>query len=274
MSLRNDNLEIVLAGWVDAQRRNDVETIERHLHPNVIWQGLRPDLVCHSRDQVLENVRNRNGRRPDVEGIELHAEGDQVLFGVRSPDLVDVAGEPLNGEIWDLFTIAEGLIVRMDAFHTRDKALAAMRERQEALTTDGPPSSRIPSAPVDAVVPFVRVADVDRSVRFYELLGFDLRDTYRPGERLQWALIGCAQGSLMFDHTDEPIDPRGQGILFFLYTADLQRLQEHLRAHGEQAGPIVDGTPGPKHEMLVRDPDGYVLMIAQREAQPREEDRV
>lgn len=265
MSLRNDNLEIVLAGWVDAQRRNDIETIERHLHPDVMWQGLRPDLVCRSRAQVLDNVRSRGGRRPDVEGIELHAEGDQVLFGVRSPDLVDVAGEPLDGQVWDVFTIGDGLIVRMDAYRTRDEALAAMRERRAALAPQAEARSRAPGAPVDAVVPFIRVADVSRSVRFYELLGFELRDTFRSGEHVRWALIGCEQGSLMFDRTDEPIDARGPGILFYLFTADLEALQQHLRAHGEQAGQIVDGSPGPKEEMLVRDPDGYVLMIARRD---------
>src|SRR5205807_1399433 len=55
MSLRNDNLELVLAGWIDARRRNDVETIERHLHPDVVWHGLRPDLICANRAAVLDN---------------------------------------------------------------------------------------------------------------------------------------------------------------------------------------------------------------------------
>lgn len=68
MSLRNDNLELVLAGWVDARRREDLETIELHIHPDAIWQGLRPDLVCHNRDEVLANIRNGLGRRPGRRG--------------------------------------------------------------------------------------------------------------------------------------------------------------------------------------------------------------
>ncbi|MGH2988028.1 MAG: hypothetical protein ACRDLO_15270 [Solirubrobacterales bacterium] len=34
-------------------------------------------------------------------------------------------------------------------------------------------------------------------------------------------------------------------------------------AHGLTPGEIVDGSPGPRHEMRVTDPDGYCLMLAQ-----------
>jgi hypothetical protein len=34
---------------------------------------------------------------------------------------------------------------------------------------------------------------------------------------------------------------------------------------GISAGEIVDGTPGPRQEMRLTDPDGYVLMVAQIE---------
>jgi hypothetical protein len=84
VSRRNDNLELVLIGWIDARRRRDLKTIERHLHPDVVWQGLRPDLVCADRDAVLNNVRSSDGWLPDVSGIELHADGDQVMLGIHS----------------------------------------------------------------------------------------------------------------------------------------------------------------------------------------------
>ncbi len=265
MSLRNDNLGVVLAGWVDAQRRNDLEAIERHLHPDVVWHGLRPDLVCRNREQVLDNVRGRGGQRPDVEGIELYAEGDQVLFGVRSPDFVEVAGEPLNGEVNQVFTIAEGLIVRMDQYPGRDEALEAMRVRREATEKVGPPASRTPDVPVNDLIPFVHVHDVARSIAFYELLGFEVGDTYGSGDRLDWAALQSQDAKVMFARADQPIDAHDQAVLFYLYSHDLQTLQTHLRAHGEQAGPIRDGSPGPSAEMRVADPDGYVLMIAQRD---------
>ncbi len=38
----------------------------------------------------------------------------------------------------------------------------------------------------------------------------------------------------------------------------------------DAAGEIVDGSPGPRQEMQVADPDGYVLMVAQIEPQDGE----
>jgi hypothetical protein len=43
------------------------------------------------------------------------------------------------------------------------------------------------------------------------------------------------------------MDPRRQTIRFYLYTEDLDSLRHHLGEKGVGAGPIVGGTPGPKH---------------------------
>jgi len=263
MSRRNDNLELVLTGWIDARRRRDLETIERYLHPDVVWQGLRPDLVCADRDAVLDNVASSDGWLPDVSGIELHADGDQVMLGVHSPDLIEIAGESLNGEIYDVFTISDGLIVRMDEYRTREDALDAMQARLAQTAAPAEVLQRTPPAPVEDLIPFVHVADVERSIAFYELLGFAVSTTHGPSDRLGWAALAHQQAKVMVARADSPVDPRGQGVLFYLYTPDLAALQAHMRAHGQPAGAIRDGTPGPRHEMRLRDPDGYVLMVAQ-----------
>lgn len=36
MATINSNLEVVLAGWINGRRRNDLGTIERYLHPDVV----------------------------------------------------------------------------------------------------------------------------------------------------------------------------------------------------------------------------------------------
>lgn len=263
MATNNRNLEVVLVGWIDARRRSDLETIERHLHPDVVWQGLREDLVCVDRRQVLQTIRNAAGRLPQVDGIELTADGDQVLFGVRSPELIEVAGEVLEGEIYNVFTIQDGLIVRMDEFRTREAATEAMREQRQSHASRAEAASPVPAAPVTDLIPFVHVADVERSIAFYELLGFVVGDTYHPGDRLEWAALETQDAKLMLTHADEPVAAARQGVLFYLYAYDLHALQQHLRAHGRMVGAICDGRPGPKQEMRLRDPDGYVLMIAQ-----------
>jgi hypothetical protein len=178
MDTMNHNLEVVLAGWIDALRRDDLEAMQRYLHPEVVWQGLRDDLGCPDRAHVLDNIRERAGRLPEVAGIDLSSEGDQVLLGVRSPDFTELVGELLDGELFNLFTISDGLIVRMQDFKTREQAAEAMRLHREATgQAEHPPASRTPAEPVRGLIAFVHVADVERSIAFYELLGFGVTDT-------------------------------------------------------------------------------------------------
>src|SRR4051812_32455819 len=252
MSLRNDNLEVILGGWVEARRRNDADLMRRYLHPDVVWRGVRPDLLCRDRDEVIASVGD--GWRPDIEALELVAEGDQVMVGVRSPDLTEIAGEMLDGQIYNVFTIADGLIVRIAEYRTRDEALAVMHARREAAAVGGEPPRRMPEVPVDGLIPFVHVHDVAGSVAFYQLLGFVVTDSYSVGDRLDWAALQSADARLMLAHAEEPIHSRDQAILFYLYTRDLQALQTHLRTHGVPAGAIRDGSPGPRAEMRVTDP--------------------
>lgn len=123
----------------------------------------------------------------------------------------------------------------------------------------------MPSAPVRDLIAFVHVADEERSIAFYELLGLAVTDTHGVEGRLDWAALEAPAAKLMLARADEPIHRAQQGVVFYLYARDLRSLQQHLRAHGVRVGAIVDGSPGPEQEMRLRDPDGYVLMIAQIE---------
>jgi hypothetical protein len=67
---------------------------------------------------------------------------------------------------------------------------------------------------------------------------------------------------------EEPVTAREQGVLFYLYTPDLAALRDHLVAAGAGPGQIVDGSPGPREELRIDDPDGYRLMIAQLDDAP------
>jgi ketosteroid isomerase-like protein/catechol 2,3-dioxygenase-like lactoylglutathione lyase family enzyme len=258
--MSNDILGVVLAGWIEGLRSGDLDAIARHLHPDVVWHGVRADLSCPDRAAVLENLAASAERLPEVSGLELAAAGDQVLLGVRSDDLVEVAGEILESAIYNVFTVSDGLIVRIEDFRTREDAVAAMRARREHPPAAG---DRTPATPVSDLIAFVHVADVQRSAAFYELLGFGVTDSHHAGGRLDWVSLRSADAQLMLARAGEPVHRELQAVLFYLYTSDLAALQAHLRGHGVKAGPIVDGSPGPSREMRVRDPDGYVLMIAE-----------
>ena len=135
--------------------------------------------------------------------------------------------------------------------------------------TDGPrPPDSVQPPPkhrVSGLIAFVHVENVQRSIDFYYHLGFIVTSVYKYRGRPAWADLRSEGAELMVSAGDA-IDPAGQGVLFYLYSHDLAALREQLLAGGIDVGQIVDGTPGPRQEMRLTDPDGYVLMVAQIEA--------
>ena len=122
----------------------------------------------------------------------------------------------------------------------------------------------MPSPPeqrVGGLVPFVHVEDVERSIAFYHHLGFIVASVYKYRGTPVWADLRSEGAELMVSTDGDPIDPAGQGVLFYLYSNDLTALRKQLLAAGVSVGEIVDGTPGPREEMRLTDPDGYVLMV-------------
>jgi hypothetical protein len=139
---------------------------------------------------------------------------------------------------------------------------------QPLIVGPGPPES-VPSPPeqrVSGLVPFAHVDDVERSIAFYYHLGFIVASVYEYRGTPVWAALRSEGAELMVSTDGDPIDPAGQGVLFYLYSHNLAALREQLLAGGIQVGEIVDGAPGPRQEMRLTDPDGYVLMVAQLEA--------
>lgn len=135
--------------------------------------------------------------------------------------------------------------------------------------TDGPRAPDAVLAPpehrVTSLIPFVHVDDVERSIAFYQNLGFVVASIYKYRETPVWAALQSGGAELMITRDGDPIDPTGQGILFYLYSPDLAALRAQLLTNGIEARKIENGTPGPREEMKVTDPDGYVLMVAQIE---------
>ena len=135
--------------------------------------------------------------------------------------------------------------------------------------TDGPrpPDSVVfpPEQRVNGLIPFVHVEDVERSIAFYYHLGFIVASVYKYRGRPVWAELRSGGAELMVSTDGDSIDPADQGVLFYLYTSNLSGLREQILAAGIDVGEIVDGTPGPRQEMRLTDPDGYVLMVARVE---------
>ncbi len=121
------NLEIIFVDWLDAMRRHDLDRMDARLAPDVVHQGVRADFICRNRVAVLERLRARGSRLPQVSAIELIEAGDQVVMSVRAAGVgvpVEDDGAP-RGQATVVFTLREGLIVRMQDYLSRAEALAA-----------------------------------------------------------------------------------------------------------------------------------------------------
>jgi hypothetical protein len=125
MTTSEDNIKAILAGWLDGLRRNDLEAVERRMAPDVFWQGIREDFVCEDREAALALLREQQREEHGVEALELVGTEEKVMLGVRSTQLQEVGGVPLGGQIFQVFTLREGIIVRVDEYERRGEALAA-----------------------------------------------------------------------------------------------------------------------------------------------------
>jgi hypothetical protein len=125
MSMSQETMEVVL-DHIYARRQRDVEAVAATLDPEVVHEGVREDLICRGRDEVLVNVRRSlQAHRFEIDRLELLDAGDHAVLGVAGPRFRDVEEATPNGEVFIVFTVRDGRIVRMRDFRSRDDALAA-----------------------------------------------------------------------------------------------------------------------------------------------------
>jgi ketosteroid isomerase-like protein len=119
------NLETVIFDYLGALREGDQEALRAVLDPSVIWQGLHEDWVCHGPNEVIETLQEGLRLRRDVSALEFVRAGTRLVMGVRGPSLDEVGGEPLGGQIFNVFTLRNGRIVRIEDYRLRAEALKA-----------------------------------------------------------------------------------------------------------------------------------------------------
>jgi len=117
------------------------------------------------------------------------------------------------------------------------------------------------SAKAGYSTPMLHVADVERSICFYELLGFATVDTDR-GKPLGWARMHCEGGAVMFLRAEKPVDASAQAVLLYMYTPDLAGLREHLLASAVKVPPIRYPEYMRSGETSIADPDGYTILVS------------
>jgi catechol 2,3-dioxygenase-like lactoylglutathione lyase family enzyme len=126
------------------------------------------------------------------------------------------------------------------------------------------------AAPINALVPMIPVADVERSAKFYELLGFQIGN-YVPREAppMHWAWLyqpgapnwKTGANLMLVRSKEQSVDE--QPVVLYLYAAELVALRQQLIGMGVNVSAITYPEYLPKGEFELHDPDGYTVMVAQ-----------
>jgi catechol 2,3-dioxygenase-like lactoylglutathione lyase family enzyme len=108
----------------------------------------------------------------------------------------------------------------------------------------------------------LHVAEIETSIRFYEMLGFRTVDTEGCAP-LAWARLHCEDGSaIMFLRAERTIDPSAQALILYMYTPDLAALRAQLVSDGVTVPAINYPEYMPSGKFNIADPDGYKIEIA------------
>jgi lactoylglutathione lyase len=137
-------------------------------------------------------------------------------------------------------------------------------------------ASAKPSANVKQVVPFFRVADMGRSVRFYmEGLGFSMKHKWVVDEKLRWCWLELGGAALMLQEylKDSPLASAapgtlGAGVSLAFQCEDAVALyQEFISRSMDASEPQVGNS---MWVTCLSDPDGYRLEFASLTDTPEE----
>jgi len=120
--------------------------------------------------------------------------------------------------------------------------------------------------PLGALVPMAHVADVAKSIGWYEKLGFKaLHTLVFEGRPMQWAYLVNGGAQLMLVRSDREMNPGAQDVLFYLYAQGVAEYREKLISTGLKPSEL-SFPPYAKHgEFRINDLDGYCLLVGDTE---------
>ena len=114
-----------------------------------------------------------------------------------------------------------------------------------------------------AVVALLHVTDVERSISFYEKLGFEVGNKLKNDQGITffvWMHRGNA-AQIMLTHTAQPLNSDARGLMFYLYVTDMKAYREQIISRGVAVGEVTHPFWSPDGEFQVDDPDGWVWIV-------------
>jgi limonene-1,2-epoxide hydrolase len=122
--VKRHNIELLIA-WLDALRRRDLQALTERLDPRITWRGIRPDLVCHGREEVIETFVAQRDQHYEVDALELIGAADHAILHARLAEPQQIAGIAVQGGMYNVFRIEGSTIASIEDYLDRDDALRA-----------------------------------------------------------------------------------------------------------------------------------------------------
>jgi ketosteroid isomerase-like protein len=123
--MKRQNIEVVL-GFLDSIRRRDGEAAREFLHPQIVWRGVAPNLICRGPDDVVGVFLGRRADPIEIDRLELIGAERGAVFAVHRPETWEIAGVEIDGAMYHATEIDVGKITRIADYADRSEALAVV----------------------------------------------------------------------------------------------------------------------------------------------------
>ena len=117
--------------------------------------------------------------------------------------------------------------------------------------------------PTITVVPLLWVKNMAQAIRFYQDVGFEVTESWKPDKETQWCCVEFQGAALMlqkienFD-TEQQKTSEDNGIQLYFITDDVDALYRQMCANGIDVSPPKIEFYGMK-QVFLKDPDGRTL---------------
>ncbi|HEY1658089.1 MAG TPA: VOC family protein [Candidatus Sulfotelmatobacter sp.] len=115
-----------------------------------------------------------------------------------------------------------------------------------------------------SVVALLHVADVERSIRFYEKFGFEVGNEPLKNDEGVATFVWMHHGNaaqIMLTRAGQPLNSGSRHMMFYLYSTDMKAYREQLIARGIEVGKVTYPFWMPNGEFQVDDPDGWIWIV-------------
>ncbi len=123
----SENIELVREG-LDAFLGGDMERALELTHPDIVSNRLPPlpdPQSYHGFEGLLQMWVDWTADFDEfeMESVEFTEVGDRVIVEMINRGTGKASGVVVDGRFWFAYTVAEGKVVRLDAYLTKDQAL-------------------------------------------------------------------------------------------------------------------------------------------------------